>query len=400
MYLVEKHIIDRHHRYWHEVDKVCLLAKNLFNYANYLIRQKFINIGEYINYKTIQKICQTTSDYQALPAKVSQQVLIKLCESWQSFKVSKWEYFVNPEKFLARPKLPKYKHKSLGRFVATYTAQAVSKKQLKKGFIHLSGTKIYLRTKVKNVHQVRLIPRTYHYVIEVVFSVEPSAKNPENTYIAGIDIGLDNLAAVTANSLDFLPIVLNGKPLKNINAYYNKKKAFFQSRLQGQQTTSTRIQRLTHKRNCKVIDYLHQASRIIVDYLAANRIGTLVIGKNDLWKQSINLGDKTNQNFVYIPHARFIEMLTYKCQLVGIDVITTSENYTSKCSFIDLEPIEKHTVYLGKRVKRGLFRGKNGFLINADCNASGNIIRKVVPNGFSEGIQGVVVPPSRITPGS
>ncbi|RCJ15180.1 hypothetical protein A6S26_07545 [Nostoc sp. ATCC 43529] len=192
---------------------------------------------------------------------------------------------------------------------------------------------------------------------------------------------------------------MNGKPLKNINAYYNKKKAFFQSRLQGQQTTSTRIQRLTHKRNCKIIDYLHQASRIIVDYLAANPIGTLVIGKNDLWKQSINLGDKTNQNFVCIPHARFIEMLTYKCQLVGIDIIITSENYTSKCSFIDLEPIEKHTVYLGKRVKRGLFRAKNGFLINADCNASGNIIRKVVPNGFSEGIQGVVVPPSRITPG-
>ncbi|MEB3217853.1 MAG: zinc ribbon domain-containing protein [Nostocales cyanobacterium 94392] len=108
----------------------------------------------------------------------------------------------------------------------------------------------------------------------------------------------------------------------------------------------------------------------------------MVIGKNDLWKQSINLGNRTNQNFVCIPHARFIEMLTYKCQLVGISVVITSENYTSKCSFIDFEPIEKREVYLGKRVKRGLFRSSNGFLINADCNASGNILKKVVPAGL------------------
>ncbi|MEB3218126.1 MAG: transposase [Nostocales cyanobacterium 94392] len=382
MYLVEKHIIDKHHRYWREVDNNCFLAKNLFNYANYLIRQKFIFSHEYINYNTVQKICQSTSDYKALPAKVSQQVLIRLCESWQSFKKATNEYVLHPEKFLSRPKLPKYKHKESGRFVVTYTSQAISKKQLKKGFIHLSGTNISLSTKVNNVHQVRVVPRTYHYVIEVVYFQDEIAKNPENTYVAGVDIGLDNLAAITANSNSFQPILLNGKPLKNINAYYNKKKACLQSRLGGERKTSTKIQKLTHKRNCQIIDYLHKASRLIVDYLAANRIGTLVIGKNDLWKQSINLGNRTNQNFVCIPHAQFIEMLTYKCQLVGISVVTTSENYTSKCSFIDFEPIEKHEVYLGKRVKRGLFRSSNGFLINADCNGSGNIVRKVVPAGF------------------
>ncbi|MGF1677295.1 MAG: RNA-guided endonuclease InsQ/TnpB family protein [Rivularia sp. (in: cyanobacteria)] len=382
MYLVEKHIIDKHHRYWHEVDNNCFLAKNLFNYANYLIRQKFIFSREYTSYNTVEKICQSTSDYKALPAKVSQQVLIRLSESWQSFRKATNEYFEHPEKFLSRPKLPKYKHKESGRFVVTYTNQAISKKQLKKGFINPSGTNIYLPTKVNNVHQVRVIPRTYHYVIEVVYFQDEIAKNPQNTYVVGVDIGLDNLAAITGNSNSFQPILLNGKPLKNINAYYNKKKACLQSRLGGDRKTSIKIQKLTHKRNCKIIDYLHKASRLIVDYLAANRIGTLVIGKNDLWKQSINLGNRTNQNFVCIPHARFIEMLTYKCQLVGISVVTTSENYTSKCSFIDFEPIEKREVYLGKRVARGLFRASNGFLINADCNGSGNILRKVVPAGL------------------
>lgn len=129
--------------------------------------------------------------------------------------------------FYLDQKLPKYKHKESGRFVVTYTNQAISKKQLKRGFINPSRTNIYLPTKVDNVHQVRVIPRTYHYVIEVIYLKNEIAKNPSYTYIAGVDIGLDNLAAITANSNSFQPILLNGKPLKNINAYYNKKKLIY-----------------------------------------------------------------------------------------------------------------------------------------------------------------------------
>lgn len=130
-------------------------------------------------------------------------------------------------------------------------------------------------------------------------------------------------------------------------------------------------------------------------------MGTLVIGKNDGWKQNVRLGKRNNQNFVQIPHARFIDMLTYKAQLVGIDVIVTEESYTSKCSFLDGEAVCKQEQYAGKRVKRGLFRASDGRLIHADVNGSYNILRKAIPDAMSrhgEGIRGAVVHPVRVTP--
>src|SRR5262249_22782669 len=139
-------------------------------------------------------------------------------------------------------------------------------------------------------------------------------------------------------------------------------------------------------------------SRLIVDTLLDEGIGTLVIGKNDGWKQAVNLGARTNQNFVYLPHAQFIEMLTYKAQLVGILVIVSEESYTSKCSFLDLEPIGKRDTYCGKRIKRGLFRAGDGRLLNADVNGSYNILRKVVPKAFADGIGAAVVQPVRVYP--
>jgi putative transposase len=122
-----------------------------------------------------------------------------------------------------------------------------------------------------------------------------------------------------------------------------------------------------------------------------------VIGKNPEWKQFLNIGRRNNQNFVSIPHAQFVSMLTYKAQLVGIQVYVTEESYTSKCSFLDLEPIEKREIYMGKRISRGMFRSSKGFLINADVNGAYNILRKVAPNAFRNGVEGVVVHPLRIS---
>lgn len=399
MQLVSKHIIDRNHWLYKRLDNLCFLSKNLFNYANYLIRQKFIISGEYLDYYKIQKLCQGKTDYLALPAKVSQQVLLRLHESWKSFFAATKEYNLHPDKFKARPKIPRYKHKILGRNVLTYTVQAISKEWLKKGIINFSKTQIFLTTKVREINQVRIVPKTYHYSIEVVYEVKAVTGSSSGVeWIAGIDIGLNNLATITSNLKGFGPLIINGKPLKSINAYYHKKKAMLQSYLKGERQTSIKINHLTHKRNVKVDNYLHNASRFIINHLAANRIGTLVIGKNDNWKQGINLGKRNNQNFVAIPHARFIEMLTYKAQLAGIVVKVIEESYTSKCSFLDNEPCVKHLEYEGKRIKRGLFRAGDGRLINADVNGSANIVKKAFPNAFAEGIQGVIVRPVRVTP--
>jgi IS605 OrfB family transposase len=138
--------------------------------------------------------------------------------------------------------------------------------------------------------------------------------------------------------------------------------------------------------------------------LLTKQIGTLVIGKNAQWKTEIELGKQTNQNFVSIPHSRLIEMLEYKARLAGITVIVQEESYTSRASFLGLDPIpvygktEKEPVFTGKRIKRGLYKTSTGQLINSDVNAAYNILRKAIPNAFSNGIGSCVVQPRRVDP--
>lgn len=398
MHLVEKYIIDKNHSLFKEAESLCFLSNNLFNYANYIIRQELFKTGEYLNYNAIQKQCQGTPDYTALPAKVSQQVLLRLHDSGQVFFAANKEYKQHPDKFKSAPRIPKYKHKTLGRNVITYTSQAVSKSALKKGLIHLSQMQILLTTHVKEVSQVRIVPGIYHYRIEIVYFHPISLERSVTGTIAGIDIGLNYYATLTENQPGFKPLIINGKPLKSINVYYHKNKASLQFQGQPEIKTSHRLRRLTNKRNCKIDNYLHSASRSIINHRTANSIETLVIGKNDGGQTGINLGKKTNQNMVSIPDAKFIEMLTYKAQLVGINVVVVTEEYTSKCSFLDNEPLYKQDSYQSRGMKRGLFRDRNGTLINAYVKSSLNIIRKAFPNAFVEGIQGVVVPPVRITP--
>jgi len=408
MQLAERHIINKNHAFYKELDAISFLSKNLYNKTNYIIRQEFIltskekesgkrDKANWIRYNEIQKKLQNEKDfdYKQLPAKVSQHVLKLLDKNWTSFFASIRDWKKNPSKYTGQPSLPKYKDKKYGRGVLIYTIQAISKKELLNGFVLLSGTNIKIKTKKTDVQQVRVVPKINHYVIEIIYNKqEVKNENLDIKKIAGIDLGLNNLATVTSNINSLKPIIINGRPLKSINQYYNKKKAKLQSFVGDK--TSNRLIILTNKRNRKVDNYLHKSSRIIVDYLVSNNIGTLVIGKNKQWKTEINIGKRNNQAFVNIPHARFIQMIQYKCKLIGIEIIITEESYTSKCSFIDFETLNKHDNYLGKRKYRGLFISKNGVKINADCNGSGNIIRKEFPNVFTDGIEGVVVRPIRI----
>jgi putative transposase len=134
----------------------------------------------------------------------------------------------------------------------------------------------------------------------------------------------------------------------------------------------------------------------------AEGIGTLVVGKNPLWKQKTNMGKRGNQNFVFVPHARFIAMLTYRAELVGIRIKITEESYTSTASFLDADPLPAYgsaqiPPFSGKRVKRGLYRAANGRHLNADVNGSYNIIRKVLPDAFAgKGIAGAAVHPVQL----
>ena len=375
MQLVEQHIIKKNDERYNILDEVCFKSKNLYNAALYKIRQHFFNTKQFLNWFSVDKIFKEKKqdDYYSLPCKVSQQTLKLLNQNFKSFFS-----LLKKKNYTKKKSIPKYLDKSKGRFVAVYTNQAISKKELRKGIIQLSGTNFKIKTKVdgNSINQVRIVPKNSYYKVEVVYEVEEIEELEDNGRYAAIDLGVNNLATVSFN--DSKPFIINGKPLKSINQFYNKRKAELQSKLSGNRKTSNKINSITRKRNNKIKNYLHKASRCIVNHLVSNNVNTLIIGKNDNWKQETNIGKKNNQNFVSIPHSQFVEMISYKCKLVGIAVMMTEESYTSKCSFIDNEEIKHHEDYKGKRIKRGLFRTNEGKLINADLNGSLNIMRKVI----------------------
>jgi putative transposase len=398
MRLVEQHRIDRHDPRWPAIDAAAFASKNLYNAALYVTRQAFIHAGRVVPYEDLARDLKASAEYRALPAKVAQWVLRQVTLAWKSYVAACTAWEADPSRFLGHPKLPKlpkYLDKQ-GRNLLTYTEQAISRAPKNRGYVVPSGLDIRVETRQTGIDQVRIVPHATHYTVEVIYERPVTSADVDPARVAAIDIGVNNLAAVTSNQPGTTPLLVQGRPVKAINQWYNKRRARLQAKLSDGVFVSRQLDLLTDKRQRQITSYLHVASRRIVDWLVRQRIGTLVIGKNDGWKQQIGLGKRTNQTFVFIPHARFIQMLTYKAELVGIQVIVSEESYTSTCSFLDLEPIGKHETYAGTRVKRGLFRTRGGRCLNADINGAYNILRKVVPNAFGNGIGGVVVHPVRI----
>ena len=371
MILTERHIIKQSNSLYNELDNLCFLSKNLYNSALYTVRQFYFTNKKYLNWIKInnQFVSEKQQDYYVLPCKVSQQTLKMVDQNMKSF-------FNAIKAKNSKPKLPKYLDKIKGRFVVTYTNQAISKKALQNGYIELSKTNIKLKTNVKNVKQVRIVPRNNFIVVEILYEVRSKLHNNSKETYCGIDFGLNNL--ITCSFQNDSPLIMNGKPLKSINWHYNKEKSRLQSLLDNGKKTSKKIQNITLKRNNRINDYLHKTTKIFVNYLVSKKINNVVIGYNKEWKQGINIGRVNNQNFVQIPYYKLLNMLTYKCEIEGISVIVTEESYTSKCSFLDDEDICKHKEYVGKRIKRGLYKASDGRLINADVNGALNILKKVI----------------------
>jgi putative transposase len=394
MQLVEQHRIDRYDPRWTVIDAATFASKNLYNTALYVMRQQFIANHYIFPFPELDMLLSPTAQYQALPRKVAQHVLKQVCSAWASYTATVADYRQYPAKYKGHPKLPKYLHKQ-GRNLLVYTDQAISRDKKNVGWIIPSGVPIRVATQLTHsqIAQVRLVPKATHFVVEVVYDREIEQQTSDPTLIASIDIGVNNLAAITSNKPGFTPLLVNGRPLKSLNQGYNKQREHRQQRLPKDQHNSRALDELTDHRHRAIESYLHTASRAIIDLLVREGIGTLVIGKNVGWKQEANLGKRNNQTFVFIPHARFIAMLTYKAELVGIRVITIAESHTSKCSFLDLEPIGHHDHYLGKRVKRGLFLASTGQAINADVNGSYNILRRFAPDAFPDGIARCLVRP-------
>jgi putative transposase len=409
MQLTEQHVIGKNDPRYSVIDEAAFKSKNLYNAANYEVRQSYFHEEKYLNYNEAQRRMQSHEAYKALPAKVSQQVLMQLDQDWENFFKARDAYHKDPSKFLGRPKLPGYKHKTEGRNMLVYTIQAISKNGLKQSLIQPSQLAISVKTTQhpESIDQVRVIPKKGCYVVEVVYTKEPIQAKVDPSFCVGIDLGVTNLAAIASNREGFVPRLVNGRPLKAWNQWYNKRIKELKKQLPkaDRERVTRQMERITTTRNRRVNQYLHMASRRIIDFLLENGIGTVIIGKNPLWKQETGMGRRNNQNFVSIPHARFIEMLSYKATLVGIRVEVTDESFTSKASFVDLDPIpsykpndEEEHIFSGKRIGRRnrLYRTKDGLKICADVNGAYNILRKSRPDVFAKGVAGYVVHPVRL----
>jgi len=379
---VERHIFVKNKKF----DELTYLSKNLYNYANFVVRQSFIKTGKLPReYDLTGKFAKRNQvDYKSMPSAQSAQQTIKLLfKNWKSFFKANKEYNKNPSKFKARPKMPSYKDSKKGKNIVIFTAQNV---KLKDGYIHFPKKANIkpLKTKItSHVKQVRITPQATCFICEVVYEIEKKQVDLVNDTWLSIDLGLNNFVT-TFNNIGQKPFIINGKPIKSINQYYNKKKAKLMSFI-GDTGYSNQINKLTHKRNNKVNDYFHKSSKFIIDYCIKHKIEKIIIGDNKDWKQSINIGKRNNQNFVSLPHAKLIQQLQYKAEEVGVEVILTEESYTSKTDHFALEPLKKHGCEkiarptLGKRVKRGLFRSSTGRMLNADVNGAIGIALKVVP---------------------
>lgn len=388
---VEQHVILSNHPYFPLFEEFTHKAKNLYNHANFLVRQEFINNGMWLRYQDLDKLLKADSEYpdyrEMCLAQSAQQTLRRLDDNWKSFFVAIKDWKKHKGKYTGRPKLPKYKKKD-GLFEYILTNQCA---KLKNGEIVFPKcfNKIALKPQFvdnpdfKSFQQVRIIPRNNTFVIELVYEIKVKDELPDNHRYLGVDLGIDNLVAVATS--EGQAFIVNGKGLKARNKHYNKLVGYFQGILKMAEgrASSSRLRKIYAKRNRIVNDFTHKTSRYIVDFALKNEINTIIVGNNKYWKQEVNLGAITNQTFVQIPHKRLIKMLQYKAKTVGIRMVVVNEAYTSGTSFLDDEMPTKKFYDKSRRKHRGLFVSNGGQRINADINASLQIIKKFVKSGIS-----------------
>ena len=389
-------------------------SNNLYNVALYNIRQYFFQEKKFLRYEENYHICKENENYRLLQAGVSQQILKVVDRSFKSFfslikKAESGEYRFKDIS------IPHYREKG-GLFNLILSTNAIN---IKDGLLTIptsrefskahNGKKIRIpfpsRLEGKMIKEVRICPdqQGTYFKIQYCYEQEKEPANIDLKKVLAIDIGLDNLASCITNT--GTSFIIDGRKLKSINQYWNKRKARLQSIASKQGLKITKqIARLTRKRNNRAKDYIRKTARYIINYCIDQKIGTIVCGYNKDFKRSINLGRITNQQFTQISFGSLREYLKNLCERYGLQYIEQEESYTSKASCLDLDdipiydPEQPYTgEFNGKRIKRGLYRFSDGRIANADINGAANILRKSKQNfDFEELCRGLLASPLRI----
>ena len=397
---VERHLIKPNNDLYLICDDLTFKSKNLYNAGLYQIRQSIFerNKSDKENKKPVLSWSQLVSEFRkqdqsdmkALPSKVSTNIIKMLGGNISSYyQLLKGYNDKSNKKITNKPRIPGYLHKTEGRYVVEFTNQTFAKKRGANNELILcpKDLRISIPTKVDNPKCVKIIPKNGYFFIDVIYEVKEKSFRKTHKY-AGIDLGVDNLATVTFSD-GTNPLLVKGLKAKYINQGYNRLISKAQSKLPNNQKTSKHIHRLFRNREMKLQSEFHKITGFLAEYFDEMSLEKVFVGKNDNWKSGISLSKKVNQRFVQIPYNKFISQLKYKCSLRGIEVVEQEESYTSKASFVDCDKIpiwkndgKKHS-FSGKRVKRGMYKTKDGLTINADVNGSYNIMVKGL-NNFGE----------------
>lgn len=387
-------------------------SNNLYNVAIYISKRYFEETGKYIGLKLLMIECSENENYKLLPAQSAQQIIRLVDKNYRSFFALLRKKRLG--QYTGDIKSPGFRNKG-GVFNIIYTFQNCN---LKNNILLFYGSNEYKKsTNIKNIKlkftkqidgtikQIVVKPINNCQYFEIYIQYEENKGEVKNdlkkkSYLS-IDLGIDNLCSCF-NSQTGHSFIMNGKPLKSYNQWFNKNKAAIHSELEIKQKRkwSKKLQRNETNRKWYIDNYLNQTVSKIIKYCLENKIGNVVIGYNQSWKQNSNIGKINNQKFQSIPYLSLKRKLENKCLQNGINFMFQEESYTSKCSFLDNEEMIKKDTYVGSRLKRGLFKSSTGKVINADINGSANILRKVIPDILlkNQGIVGLMFNPIKIQP--
>ncbi|MEG3844039.1 transposase [Microcoleus sp. herbarium14] len=324
---------------------ICEESNKLANCGNYYSRQLYFKTGKIPRKFDLHKLFKENLHLKALYSHVAQQTLTSVAESFKSY-IGLLKGIKNGT-VTQHPKLPKYRKNSL-RLVTFPRADV----KLKNGQLRFPlGSKVKLwfgisefyllmpsNLDYKEIREIRILPRNGQFNAEFVYKIQPVVVDLDASKALGIDPGLNNWLTCVSNVGTSL--IVDGLHLKSLNQWYNKRVATIKKH-KPQGFWSKRLARITEKRNRQVRDAINKAAKLVLNHCLENQIGTVVFGWNKGRRQEINLGSKTNQNFVRIPTARLKDRISQLCEQYGIRFIETEESYTSKTSFLDSDKLPK-----------------------------------------------------------
>ena len=378
---------DKEHRTENEVEvfqEVALLQRS---YPNMHVRR----VISYTHLEKMMRVTENADFFSGLPRQTAQQMVKQSVTDFKNWLASLREYKKHPEKYLGKPKMPRYKKSDLTTVIITNQDAVLYRDDIGMSlklplqkqrlyFSNLSSDPVLKEVKIKTYYGRFLLCLTLEE-LDVAF-------DPSGSHVCAIDLGTDNFAAIVCD--DYSSAIYKGGAVLSKIQWFHKQRAKYVSIItkghEKKHAVSKRLRDLSFHYANFVKDQCHKISRSIIDFCMEHQCGTLILGVNLLWKQRSNMNKINNQNFVSMPITLLRTMITYKALNAGIRIIEQEESYTSKADLIANDRIptygvdDKDASFSGKRIKRGLYRCSNGMILNADCHAAANIMRKAIPD--------------------